>query len=170
MDFDFETVGTKGDHLNSVDRAVRDGFIVRHSTMDSCARALEQVEYDVFAKDKPLFFTFTNTSSRCKDESGAVLTNTAVVVVMMPADAKEKFTPSAVKNKGRASIVRRSSIGGNSEFFDVDKGFAHEVQSNTGIDKTLTLNGKTIRLRTTIFKLMRGGTAAKKSMGKTQKK
>ena len=170
VDFDVNTVGAKvGDHLNSVDRAVRDGFIVRFPTMDSVARAIEHSGRDVFASNSPIFFTFTNTASRCKDGSGCVLTNTAVVVVMMPADAKEKFTRSTVKNKSKAmfpSIIRRSSIGGNPEFFDADKGFSHEVQSNTGIDKTMALNGKTIRLRTTIFKLVRAGTQAEKAMAK----
>jgi hypothetical protein len=170
VDFDVNTVGAKvGDHLNSVDRAVRDGFIVRFPTMDSVARAIEHSGRDVFASNSPIFFTFTNTASRCKDGSGCVLTNTAVVVVMMPADAKENFTRSTVKNKSKAmfpSIIRRSSIGGNPEFFDADKGFSHEVQSNTGIDKTMALNGKTIRLRTTIFKLVRAGTQAEKATAK----
>jgi len=173
VDFDFNTVGTKRDHLNSVDRAVRDGFVVRFPTMDSVARAIERSGRDVFASNSPIFFTFTNTANRCKDGSGCVLTNTAVVVVMMPADTKEKFTRSTIKNKSKAmfpSIVRRSSIGGNPEFFDVDKGFSHEVQSNTGIDKTMALNGKTIRLRTTIFKLVRAGTQAEKAMAKVPPK
>jgi hypothetical protein len=184
VDFDETTLGTPKDHLNSVDRAVADGFIVRFPTMDAFSRAIEKSNRDVFANRQPLFFTFVNSATRCKDSAGSVITKTAVVVVVMPADP-DVHDGAATSSKLRAkhckegrggstfangTVVRISSLGGNPEFFSAstqphspedqehDQKEGTEVQYNTGIDKKFTLNGKSIRLRTGTFKLVRAGT------------
>mmetsp|Transcript_47081 Transcript_47081/g.87703 ORF Transcript_47081/g.87703 Transcript_47081/m.87703 type:complete len:529 (-) Transcript_47081:147-1733(-) len=163
VDYDKATLDTPGDHLNSVDRAVQDGVIVSFQTMDTCARAIEQSRRNVFENGKPVFFMFFNTPTRCKDQTGSVITGTAVLSLVMPADDASIFElPSNVKGFlgqvfEEGKIVRVSTLGGNPEFF-ADSAFEHEVQYNTGLDKKYTRNAKTTRLRSGTFKLVRSGT------------
>jgi len=164
VDYDSATLGTQGDHLNSVDRAVEDGFIVNFPTMDACGRAIKDSERDVFANGKPVFFTFVNNPTRCKDSTGSVITGTTVMVVIVPADKAGGGPPAKVRTHFEdSSVLRVSSLGGNPEFYFADEQaerspFEHEVMSNTGIDKIFTFKGAPNRLRTTVFKLVRAGT------------
>mmetsp|Transcript_50528 Transcript_50528/g.93992 ORF Transcript_50528/g.93992 Transcript_50528/m.93992 type:complete len:645 (+) Transcript_50528:49-1983(+) len=150
VDYDRKTLGTERDHLNSVDRA-SEGSIIMFPTMDSCARAMEESGRDVFLSGKPLFFMFLNQATRSKSLDGSVVTGKAVMVLMMPVfDNGRALKKIPVKD----GIVRVSSLGGNPEFF-IESECEHEVQYNTGIDKTYTLFGRTRRLRTSTFKLVR---------------
>ena len=165
VDYDKTTLGTEVDHLCSVDRLINDKFIVCFSTMDACVKSIELSKCNVFANGKPMFYVFFNNENRCKDKSGAVITNTAVLVVIMPADnpgeeaplkkSKKSWSPDMFKD---GTVIRVSSLGGNPEYFCTDSEYDHEVQCNTGIDKKYTFGGKTIRLRTSAFKLVRAGT------------
>jgi hypothetical protein len=75
--------------------------------------------------NRPVFFMFRNASTRCKDLTGSVLTGTAVLATIMPADdaAFYELAASSRDRKGEripdSSIVRVSSLGGTPEYFFV---------------------------------------------------
>eukprot|EP00613_Pedinella_sp_CCMP2098_P008785 CAMPEP_0171679358 /NCGR_PEP_ID=MMETSP0990-20121206/56189_1 /TAXON_ID=483369 /ORGANISM="non described non described, Strain CCMP2098" /LENGTH=212 /DNA_ID=CAMNT_0012266127 /DNA_START=3 /DNA_END=642 /DNA_ORIENTATION=+ len=165
VDYDSATLGTQGDHLNSVDRAVEDGFIVKELPNHGCLRARYQRQRTGRLREREarvLHFRQQSNAlqrlnrlrdhrdnrdgcDRAADKAGGG----------PPAKVRTHFEDS--------SVLRVSSLGGNPEFYFADEQaerspFEHEVMSNTGIDKIFTFKGAPNRLRTTVFKLVRAGT------------